>query len=114
MEGHVDDTTRPDYGPNAPFWDTSMGQAIASFGTHPSSSEDISPNEEECRQYQEAIIHARELDKKIDSILGTPPPRSTIFPCDPDPWPVGYHSLVDSMKSIESILDRPMNSHNPG
>ena len=30
-EGHVDDTTRPDYGPNAPFWDTFIGQAIASF-----------------------------------------------------------------------------------
>ena len=25
MEGHVDDTTHPDYGPNALFWDTSMG-----------------------------------------------------------------------------------------
>ena len=25
MEGHVDDTTRPNYGPNAPFWHTSMG-----------------------------------------------------------------------------------------
>ena len=24
-EGHVDDTTRPDYGPNSPFWDTTMG-----------------------------------------------------------------------------------------
>ena len=24
-EGHVDDTTRSDYGPNAPFWDTSIG-----------------------------------------------------------------------------------------
>ena len=33
MKGHVNDTTRPDYGPNAPFWDTSIGQAIASFGT---------------------------------------------------------------------------------
>ena len=51
MEGHVDDTTHPDYGPNAPFWDTSMGQDIASFGTRPTSSKDISPNEEECRQY---------------------------------------------------------------
>ena len=28
MKGHVDDTTHPDYGPNAPFWDTSIGQAI--------------------------------------------------------------------------------------
>ena len=25
IEGHVDDTTHPDYGPNAPFWDTSIG-----------------------------------------------------------------------------------------
>ena len=25
IEGHVDDTTRPYYGPNAPFWDTSIG-----------------------------------------------------------------------------------------
>ena len=39
MEGHVDDTTCPDYGPNAPFWDTSIGQAIASFGTHLNSYE---------------------------------------------------------------------------
>ena len=29
IEGHVDDTTHPDYGPNAPFWDTSICQAIA-------------------------------------------------------------------------------------
>ena len=40
MEGHVGDTTRLDYGPNAPFWDTSIGQAIASFCTHLNSSED--------------------------------------------------------------------------
>ena len=79
MKGHVDDTTRPDYGPNAPFWDTSMGHAIASFGTHPTSSEDISPSEEEHRQYQEAILRARELEKKIDKILGTPSPRSVVF-----------------------------------
>ena len=25
IEGHVDDTTCPNYGPNAPFWDTSIG-----------------------------------------------------------------------------------------
>ena len=45
IEGQVDDTTHPYYGPNALFWDTSMGQAIASFGTHPTSSKYISPNE---------------------------------------------------------------------
>ena len=54
MEGHVDDTTHLDYGPNAPFWDTSIGQAIASFGTRLNSSQD----EEEHRQYRAAILHA--------------------------------------------------------
>ena len=39
MEGHVDDTTHLDYGTNASFWDTSMGQAIASVGTRPESFE---------------------------------------------------------------------------
>ena len=67
-----------------------MGQAIASFGTRLTSSKDISPNEEECRQYQVAILHAIELDKKIDSILVTPPPRSVVFPRNPKPWPMGY------------------------
>ena len=57
-EGHVDDTTRPDYGPNGPCWDTSIRQAIASFGTHLNFSEEVSPYEEEHRQYQAAILRA--------------------------------------------------------
>ena len=51
IEGHVDDTTHPDYDPNALFWDTSIGQAIASFGTRVNSSVEITPDEEECIQY---------------------------------------------------------------
>ena len=94
MEGHVDDTTCPDYGPTAPFRDTAMGHVIALFGTHPTSYEYISPNEEEHRQYEVDIIHARELDKKIDSILGTPPPHSIVFPRNPDPWPVDIAHLL--------------------
>ena len=91
-----------------------MGQDIASFRTHPTSSEEISPNEEERRQYQVAILHARELQNKIDNIVGTPPPRSIVFPRNTNPWPVRYRSLVDSMKPIEPILDHTMTSHNPG
>ena len=53
MEGHVDDT-RPDFGPNAPFWETPIGQAIASFGTLVSSPE----SEEEHRKYRAAILRA--------------------------------------------------------
>ena len=58
-EGHVDDTTHLDYGPNAPFWDTSIGQAIASFGTHVSSPE----IEEERRKHRAAILCAQEVEK---------------------------------------------------
>ena len=39
-EGHVDDTTHSDFGPNAPFWETPIGQAIASFSTCLSSPDD--------------------------------------------------------------------------
>ena len=57
-EGHVDDTTHPDYGLNAPFWDTSIGQAIASFCTRLNLSEEVSLDEEEHRRYHTAILHA--------------------------------------------------------
>ena len=59
MEGHVDDTTHLDFGPNAPFWDTPVGQAIASFGARLNSSED----EEECRKYRASILRAQDIDK---------------------------------------------------
>ena len=32
LEGHVDSPTPPDYGSDAPFWRTSMGQDISEFG----------------------------------------------------------------------------------
>ena len=56
LEGHVDDT-HPDFGPNTPFWETPIGQAIASFGTCVSSPE----SEEERRKYCAAILHAQEV-----------------------------------------------------
>ena len=31
FEGHVDSLTPPDYGSDAPFWSTSMGQSIVEF-----------------------------------------------------------------------------------
>ena len=39
--------------------------------------------------------------------MGTPPPRSVVVP-------VGYCSLADSMRPIESILDCTVTPHNPG
>ena len=56
VEDHVHDT-RPEFGPNAPFWETHSGHAIASFGTRVSSPE----SEEECRKYRAAILHAQQV-----------------------------------------------------
>ena len=94
MEGHVDDTTHPYFGPNAPFWDTPVGQVVASFGTRLNSFED----EEECRKYHAAILHAQEIDKQIYELLGPKPSFSTYVL-------VGYRSLTDSMRPIELIID---------
>ena len=69
MKGHVDDTTHPNFGPNALFWDTPVGQAIASFATHVNSSED----EEQRREYRAAILCAQEIVKQIDDLLGSTP-----------------------------------------
>ena len=102
MEGHVDDITHLEYGPNAPFWDTSIGQAISSFGTCLNSFED----EEEHRKYHAAILHAQEIEKQIDDLLGLTLAHSTSLP-------VGYHSLADSMRPIEPIIDRAVTPHNP-
>ena len=59
MEGCVDSPVHPDYGLDAPFWGTSMGQAIASFGVHRPSLEHSSPSEEEYIQIQSVIHHAQ-------------------------------------------------------
>ena len=59
MEGHVDDTTRLDFVPNTPFWNTPIGQAISSFGTRASYPE----SEEERRKYRAAILCAHEVEK---------------------------------------------------
>ena len=56
VEGHVDSPIRPNYGPDAPFWGTSMGQSIVSFGVHKPSPEHPSYSEEEYRKIQSAIL----------------------------------------------------------
>ena len=58
MEGCTDSPVPPEYGPDAPFWRTSMGKAIASFGLNRPSPEQYSPSEEEYRQIQASIHYA--------------------------------------------------------
>ena len=55
VDGRVESLVHPNYGPDAPFWGTSMGQAIASFGVCRPPPEHSSPSEEEYRQIQSAI-----------------------------------------------------------
>ena len=103
VEGRVDDVARPDFGPNASFWETPVGQAIASFGTCGISFE----IKEERRQYHSAILRAKEIDKQIDDILGPTLPRSTSVR-------MGYRSLAESMRPIEPIIDHPLTPCNLG
>ena len=53
------DDTLPNFGPNAPFWETPIREAIASFGTRVSSPK----SEEEHRKYHAAILRAWEVEK---------------------------------------------------
>ena len=58
MEVRTNSPTAPEYGPDAAFWRTSMGQAISSFKVNRTSPEQTSPDEEEYRKIQESIHHA--------------------------------------------------------
>ena len=45
--------------------------------------------------------------QRLDTILATPiphkEPMSALLPRNIDPWPNGYHSMVDSMKPIDPV-----------
>ena len=56
MEGRTDSPDAPEYGPDALFWRTYMGQDISSFWVNRTSLEQNSLGEEEYRHIQ-AYIH---------------------------------------------------------
>ena len=55
MEHRIDSPAAPEYGPDAPFWRTSMGQDISSFGVNRTSPKQTCSDEEEYRQIQASI-----------------------------------------------------------
>ena len=59
LEGRVDSLTPPDYGLNAPFWRTSMGQAIVEFGVIRPSPGNPPLGEEEQRRINAYLNRAR-------------------------------------------------------
>ena len=58
LEGHVDSPTPPDYGPDAPSWRTSMGQAIAEFRVIRPSPGNPPLGEEEQRRINASLDRA--------------------------------------------------------
>ena len=64
MEGRTDSPDEPQYGPDAPFWRMSMGQAISSFEVNRTSPKKTSLGEEEYRQIQASIHHARRFSRE--------------------------------------------------
>ena len=58
MEGRSDSPAAPEYGPDAPFWRTSMVQYISSFGVNRNYPEQNSLDQEEYRKIQESIHRA--------------------------------------------------------
>ena len=79
MEGHTTSPAPPEYGPDAPFWRTSMGQAISSSRVNRTSPGQTSPGEEEYRQIQASIHRARDFQERmqrLDRVLATPTPHN--------------------------------------
>ena len=95
MEGHTNSLAAPKYGSDAPFWRTSMGQDISSFGVNITSPEQTSLGEEEYRQIQASIHCARDFQdrmKRLDIVLAIPAPHnesiSSRLPRNTYPWHV--------------------------
>ena len=61
VEGHTDSPVPSEYGPDAPFWRTSIGKAIASFGVNRPSPKQYSPGEEDYRKIQASIHRAHDF-----------------------------------------------------
>ena len=98
VEGHFNSPIHLDYGPDAPFWGTSMGQAIASFGVNRPSPEQSSPSEEEYRQIQASIHRARDFQERMQrsyTILATlVPHKEPIWLFFPIIWILGQSDIV--------------------
>ena len=107
LEGHVDSPNPLDYGLDAPFWRTSMGQAIIESGVIRPSPGNPLLGEEEQRIINAYLDLARNFLERVERIV--PPHAShhgTIFARLShlsDPWPDGYRSLDQVLGLIEEV-----------
>ena len=74
LEGLADSLPSPDYGLDAPFWRTSMGQAIAEFGVIRPSLGNHPLGEEEHRRINASLDRACNSSERVERII--PPPVS--------------------------------------
>ena len=118
MEGRIDSPVETKYGPNAPFWITSMGQALSEFGVTRPSFENPSPGEDEYRRIQASLDRTRNFQERVERIIPSPvshkEPMSTLLPCLLDPCPSGYHTLVEILSPIDDIPPHGVTPHKPG
>ena len=112
LEGRVDSPTPPVYGSDAPFWRTSMGQAITEFRIIKPSPGNPPLGEEEHRRINACLDRARNFFKRVERII--PPPMSRYetmsahLPRNIAPWP-----LYEIKPSLEGHPTYSETSHNP-
>ena len=118
MEGHADSPVETEYGHNAPFWRTSMGQAIYEFEVTRPSFENPPPGENEYRRIQASLDRAHNflerMERIVPSLVSYKEHLSSLFPRILDPWPFRYCSLAETLGPIEEVLFSVVISHNPG
>ena len=74
LEGHGDVSAPLDYGLDAPFWRTSMGQATFEFGVIRPSPRNPPLGDEEHRRINASLDQARNVLERVEIII--PPPVS--------------------------------------
>ena len=117
MEGRNDVINEAEYGPDAPFWRTSMGKSISNFGVIRPSFENPPLNEDAYRRIQELLNRACNLLERMDRVMATPiphkEPMSALLPRLTDPWPSGYSPLSDDAPSHGLSPRDPIQTSNP-
>ena len=87
-ECHTDSPSKTKYGPNAPFWRTSMGQALSEFGfsrpcfVNPPIAASL--DEDMYRRFHPSFDCLQNIHDNLEKIISTPVPHkepmSALFP----------------------------------
>ena len=72
MEGRIDSPVEIEYGPNAPFWRTSMDQSLSKFGVTTPSFENPPLGEYEYRRIQASLDRSRHFQERVERIIPSP------------------------------------------